>query len=81
MTTFRDLSFSCNCVGPQKGQPLCPCQMRGLIQRDGRWIRPEQDLGPVDDPHPLQPLQDAGQAWDADTMAGLEALGHREGQR
>lgn len=38
---------SCHCVGPQPGYPLCPCQMRGLIQRDGRWIRPEQDLGPI----------------------------------
>ena len=38
---------ACFCMGPQNGQPLCPCQMRGLIQRNGRWIRPEQDLGPV----------------------------------
>ncbi len=38
---------ACNCIGPQRGEPLCPCQMRGIIQRDGRYIRPEQDLGPV----------------------------------
>ena len=38
---------SCGCVGPQNGEPLCPCMMRGMIKRDGRWIRPEQDLGPV----------------------------------
>lgn len=37
----------CNCVGPQPGQPKCPCQMRHLIQRDGRWIQPEVDMGPV----------------------------------
>jgi hypothetical protein len=37
----------CNCVGPQPGMPRCPCQMRGLIQRNGRWIQPEVDLGPV----------------------------------
>lgn len=38
---------SCNCIGPQRGEPRCPCQMRGIIERDGRWIVPEQDLGPV----------------------------------
>jgi hypothetical protein len=38
---------SCNCIGPQGGQPKCPCMMRGLVQRDGRWIEPERDLGPV----------------------------------
>lgn len=37
----------CACVGPQPGYPRCPCQMQGLIQRDGRWIEPERDLGPV----------------------------------
>lgn len=37
----------CNCVGPQNGQPLCPCQMANVIQRDGRWIEREKDLGPV----------------------------------
>jgi len=37
----------CFCTGPKNGQPKCPCEMRGLIQRDGRWIEPERDLGPV----------------------------------
>lgn len=37
----------CNCVGPQDGQPLCPCQMGGLIMRDGNWIRPEKIVAPV----------------------------------
>lgn len=37
----------CGCVGPQNGEPLCPCMMRGVRQRNGRWIRPEEDLGPV----------------------------------
>lgn len=40
-------SYACNCIGPQKGQPLCPCQMRGVMVKDGRYVRPEQDLGPV----------------------------------
>lgn len=37
---------ACFCVGPQNGEPLCPCQMRGLVKKDGRWVRPEQDFGP-----------------------------------
>lgn len=40
-------AHACFCVGPQKGQPLCPCEMRGVIQKNGRWVKPEQDLGPV----------------------------------
>lgn len=37
----------CNCIGPQNGQPVCPCQMKNVVVRDGRYIRKEQDLGPV----------------------------------
>lgn len=42
-----DEIHSCYCVGPQNGEPLCPCRMRSVIVRDGRYIQPEQDLGPV----------------------------------
>jgi hypothetical protein len=48
--TTRQQTTICGCVGPQNGEPLCPCQMRGIIVRDGRYIRPEQDLGPVSTP-------------------------------
>jgi hypothetical protein len=37
---------ACNCIGPQNGEPLCPCQMRGVTIKDGRYQRVE-DLGPV----------------------------------
>lgn len=37
----------CNCIGPQNGQPLCPCKMRGVVVKNGRYVIPEQDLGPV----------------------------------
>lgn len=37
----------CNCVGPQNGEPLCPCRMRGVIIKNGRYVMPEQDLGPI----------------------------------
>lgn len=29
----------CNCIGPQNGQPLCPCQMKGVTVKDGRHER------------------------------------------
>ena len=40
---------SCFCVGPQNGEPLCPCAMRSqnVMNVGGRWIKPAQDLGPV----------------------------------
>jgi hypothetical protein len=37
----------CNCIGPQDGQPLCPCAMHDVVIRDGRYVLPERDLGPV----------------------------------
>lgn len=56
----RDIHVApCHCVGPQNGEPLCPCRMRMVVKRDGRYILPEQDLGPVID-HPRQ-IQD----WDS----------------
>jgi hypothetical protein len=48
-------TFSCNCVGPRNGEPRCPCQMRNVIERDGRWVVPEQDLGPVRRLTPTKP--------------------------
>jgi hypothetical protein len=40
---------ACGCTGPRPGEPLCPCAMReqGIFVRDGRYIRPERDLGPA----------------------------------
>ena len=39
----------CNCIGPQNMEPMCPCKMRAsrIFKRNGRWIQPEVDLGPV----------------------------------
>lgn len=53
-------TFACNCVGPRNGQPRCPCQMRNVIEREGRWIVPEQDLGPVRSPTPSNPNRSEG---------------------
>jgi hypothetical protein len=49
-TKIRDWDISgqraCSCIGPQRGQPLCPCMMRGVQEVDGRYVRIE-DIGPV----------------------------------
>jgi hypothetical protein len=40
------IGHSCNCVGPQNGQPACPCAMRNVRVVDGRYVK-INDLGPV----------------------------------
>lgn len=37
---------ACGCIGPQNGQPVCPCRMRGVTVVDGRYVE-INDLGPV----------------------------------
>lgn len=37
---------ACFCMGPQNGEPLCPCAMHGLKIVNGRWVRIE-DFGPA----------------------------------
>ncbi len=61
---ITDRVTSCACVGPKNGEPLCPCMMRGVRQRNGRWIRPEQDLGPVRDADSLKHLRESFLTWD-----------------
>ena len=39
-----DAVVTCNCVGPQNGEPLCPCQMKDVVIMHGRYTR-IQDLG------------------------------------
>lgn len=38
---------ACGCIGPQNGEPLCPCSMRNVQVKNDRWVIPERDLGPV----------------------------------
>ena len=47
VTPEEDQLKQCFCVGPKNGAPLCPCEMKHIIVKDGRWVRPEQDLGPA----------------------------------
>ena len=53
---------SCGCVGPQNGEPFCPCKMRGVQVKNGRYVLPEQDLGPVRT-LPPRPADDFGYDW------------------
>lgn len=39
---------ACNCIGPQNGKPVCPCRMRNVIVKDGRYVE-VRDLGPTED--------------------------------
>lgn len=43
---MSDWTGPCACVGPQHGDPLCPCGMRSLEIKDGRYVR-VQDFGPA----------------------------------
>ena len=36
----------CNCIGPQNGEPMCPCRMRDVMIKDGRYMQ-IHDLGPA----------------------------------
>ncbi|NTF54903.1 hypothetical protein G6L12_08350 [Agrobacterium rhizogenes] len=36
----------CNCIGPQHGQPVCPCAMRSVTIENGRYVD-RRDLGPA----------------------------------
>lgn len=36
----------CNCIGPQNGQPVCPCAMRSVTIENGRYVQ-LHDLGPA----------------------------------
>ena len=42
-----DYAWASNCKGPQNGETLCPCRMKDIIIRNGRYIQKERDLGPV----------------------------------
>ena len=39
---------ACCCLGPQNGEPVCPCRMKNVKIIDGRWVE-VIDLGPA--PH------------------------------
>lgn len=45
-SALGDEPHACFCVGPQDGQPLCPCAMKGVRIENGRYIQ-IIDHGPV----------------------------------
>lgn len=46
-TGSKDRAQSCCCIGPQNGEPLCPCQMRGVVKRGDEYVIPERVIGKV----------------------------------
>lgn len=42
----KSKTSACNCVGPQNGEPLCPCRMSSVKVQDGRYVE-VRDLGPA----------------------------------
>ena len=57
-------THSCNCIGPQDGKPLCPCQMRGVEIKNGRYVK-TIDYGPVREPVPPLRYRATGGSNDA----------------
>lgn len=53
----RDDNWTCDCVGPQDDEPYCPCQMRNVKVKHGRYIE-EVDLGPAAPKNKRQLLQE-----------------------
>lgn len=37
----------CGCIGPQNGDPVCPCRMKNVRVENGRYIE-IHDLGPAE---------------------------------
>jgi hypothetical protein len=68
---------ACNCIGPQNGQPLCPCAMRNVEMREGRWVRREADLGPVMSPLSSALPASSDKRHGRSTMSALLELAER----
>jgi hypothetical protein len=49
-------SRACGCMGPQNGQPRCPCMMQNLRQINGCWVE-------VIDHGPVRGTAEAGEAF------------------
>jgi hypothetical protein len=43
---IRDEPRACFCIGPQDGDPVCPCRMRYLVVENGRYVE-KIDRGPA----------------------------------
>ena len=58
-------SVACGCIGPQNGEPLCPCRMKNVIVQNGRYKLIE-DLGPakiMPDPPEPPPCRIMKERW------------------
>lgn len=59
----------CFCIGPQAGAPLCPCRMRHVQVKDGRYVE-TIDHGPVRETPKW--LRDWCERFDADFVRRLD---------
>lgn len=52
-------------MGPQNGEPFCPCMMNrlGIFKRGDQWIEPEKVVGDVIDK--TKPQMPFSQKWDS----------------
>lgn len=39
--------MTCNCMGPQNGEPLCPCRMKA-VKPTGYEFKPDWELPPAE---------------------------------
>lgn len=46
---LHPVTAACGCIGPQRGEPYCPCEMRAKRVEiiNGRYVQPARDLGPA----------------------------------
>lgn len=67
-------AVQCGCIGPQNGEPVCPCQMRSVIIENGRYVL-RRDLGPAASRAPARLPTPAEEAAE---RLGVEPFGYAE---
>lgn len=46
----------CFCIGPQNGEPYCPCMMKDLVQIEGAWYTRASTKKPLSISEPNEAL-------------------------
>lgn len=71
----------CACIGPQNGEPLCPCRMSTVRVVNGRYVE-TIDHGPVRPHHPM-PRMTGGitHAPDSPLLRSQDDFGRRYASR
>lgn len=54
----------CNCIGPQNGQPVCPCAMRSVTIENGRYVdRPGSQDQELSETAPATMVRKSSRPW------------------